>query len=697
MIVCKEGQWQVEAINGGVFQPISDDVTNLLDCMDLPCNPRDLPQAPWGGDFICNQSALPGNSTFPHTTACSLECPETGVNPKPEQVVYYCTYMLPGAPLGADILWPSSAPPNAIARFNAYLPSAVKYEPYAGSVPICEADFDLVCPFGKCEDCMACTQQQTILAAGFGGLAFCCICCCSIWCWRNWYTPMEGKVRLKGNEEVNWRIIEHDGNAPRGDETAPGPGGEKIHIIWDLDQRQVQKYSTHGREYEQSNSNLLMDEMSIDGTEVDLSGEKDFSLATTVTTSATEFFLAGKEGGDQTLGKNKALVILSGHLCWLVGEDRLEGSKLIDDGQQHDVEVRFRDQQYELLVDGQSDGAGLQGVPDAPGSSWVSGDEMENAFGEGELGHVLYNGQKVSEDLPRDGTISSVPTTNYKRDLAEADKQGAFVKGQRVEYFSATHKQWVAAVVDGTDRNCPQKDGHPTVNLRVGTKDQVRQGVPLSNVRLPFVSGEACSVYGCGEWYPASISGPVSSMATGKGYDVQFLDEAAADMDDETVQRFMQAAKIRRRFEKKQGVMVYHVDQERWVHGTVQTLPPRLDRATPAHGAATMAIRQGVFKKPERVLRTPAVESSTTTASVGQNSTAKSEQSWFGSSQRPEKIPEESVGLASVGTAKEDEVGDSGLPERWATVKVTLDDSEEQTEIEVPWYYLRSISMKRRS
>jgi len=539
---------------------------------------------------------------------------------------------------------------------------------------------------------MPCGEQQTILAASFSSLAFCCICCCSIWCWRNWYTPRDGKINL-GNEEVNWRIIEHEGNMPGADNTQDGPGGEKIHIIWDLDQRQVQKYSAHTREHEMDNSVLGLDEMSIDGSEVDLSGQTNFSLATTVTTESSAFYLAGKENGDTTVGKNKALVILDGRLCWQVGDERLEGSKQINDGQQHDVEVRFRDNKYELLVDGQSDAVGLEPVADAVGATWVVGGEMENAYGEGETGDVVYNGQRVAGDR-RDGMSSNLPITNVKKDLKKAEHHAAFPKGQRVEYFSSTHKQWVAAIVDSTDQDTPPKDGSPAVSLRVGAKDQIRHGVPLINVRLPFANGEAVSVYGVNDWYPARISGPQSTMATGKGYTVEFCDVDDELQVEENIQRGVSATRIRRRFEKQDTVQVYDSHNECWVAATVKALPKGLEPKPARKGTVSSLVRKSAFRNPQgsrQTKRGSDPRQSTVTRTTATSKTGKSTNtSWFGG-RSMNTVKEDEEGMEE----EEIDMGESGLPERWASVTVTLNDSEESREMEVPWYYVRSPPARR--
>merc|ERR1719382_1866103 len=93
-------------------------------------------------------------------------------------------------------------------------------------------------------------------------------------------------------------------------------------------------------------------------------------------------FIAGKvffpgdmpRGGE---GAAKMLHLRFGKLCFDSGDAGvLQGKTLVNDGQPHDVAVRYRleTDTFVLMVDGVEDGdAGLHGTPDHALAGWLSG------------------------------------------------------------------------------------------------------------------------------------------------------------------------------------------------------------------------------------------------------------------------------------------------------------------------------------
>jgi len=327
--------------------------------------------------------------------------------------------------------------------------------------------------------------------------------------------------------------------------------------------------------------------------DLDLSGAVDFELGMKVRTTSRDALLVGKvhrrwEMAANT-GKAKALVIKSGVLAWQVGDDCIVGKTNIADGMQHEVSVLYKADQgmYILRVDGKVEARGLSSVPDNPDTNLVLGtasaprddtfnelyavfedlrslgvgvlqleERREEPLFEGDIDQLTWKELQwnksrrkkawVAYDL-HIGTMESTrqrtsnPTASTKSQSGSEARSAlstssqAFHKGQDVEYWSKTMQAWLPAkIVDSREKYFDNNLRFDVFDydVYVGTAEQTVPGVEIKDLRIPFVEGDAVSVYSHrhGRWFPARIHRSRDGDPK-QGYDVTLEDELADDQE----------------------------------------------------------------------------------------------------------------------------------------------------------------------
>ncbi|CAE7709285.1 unnamed protein product, partial [Symbiodinium necroappetens] len=142
-----------------------------------------------------------------------------------------------------------------------------------------------------------------------------------------------------------------------------------------------------------------------------------------------------------------------------------------------------------------------------------------------------------------------------------------FEDGAHVEYWSATHAQWLQGSIDGPGVVTPADPNFPTYNLILKAKrssKQRREFVELSALRKPLREGHAVSVKLDGEdrWLPAIV---IARQSIPLGYRVLLVD---GPHDGESVT--VLADRVRNRFPAGQRVAVYRGLHEGWHDGVVR-------------------------------------------------------------------------------------------------------------------------------
>jgi len=143
--------------------------------------------------------------------------------------------------------------------------------------------------------------------------------------------------------------------------------------------------------------------------------------------------------------------------------------------------------------------------------------------------------------------------------------------GEKTEYYSSTHKRWMAGTVIVAPRPGTMADPAPTVvyNVKLGFS-QLKQGVGLDLLRRPMDRGELVEIFSKkngGMWLAAVINGPQVAGATTVGYQVR-LNES------NDVLEMIPAVRLRLRFPAGQDVLVYQGWEQGWVRGTVDASAP---------------------------------------------------------------------------------------------------------------------------
>jgi len=178
----------------------------------------------------------------------------------------------------------------------------------------------------------------------------------------------------------------------------------------------------------------------------------------------------------------------------------------------------------------------------------------------------------------------------------------AYENGQRVEYYSNTHKQWLTAVIAGAD-------GEEFV-LGIGARGQQRRGISIDYLRPPFQDGEAISVFSLNrkQWSPCEVSGAHGVSASEMGYKVRHLEETLSN-DGGPVR--VPSNQLRRRFSPGDLVEVFRGPFMGWVDDTVEEELPgpqevtsrwvqvKLTSGEPAEGMLSCYLRRRSEAKEE--------------------------------------------------------------------------------------------------
>jgi len=432
--------------------------------------------------------------------------------------------------------------------------------------------------------------------------------------------------------------------------------------------------------------------------DLDLSGAAEFVLQMRVATAAKDALLVGKvyRRGDVTSkksGEAKALVIKQGFPAWQIGEDAIYGKTYIADGEQHDISISYsgEDDQYVLAVDGIEEARGLRGVADNPDTSLVLGtasaprDDTFNAL------YPLFEelrraGVEVSpledraEEPLFDGDIEGLTWKEYQlnRDdghmawfaydlyigVEETTRQApeVFHKGQAVEYWSKTVQTWMPAeILDAAD---PYYDDTLGLNalgfdIYVRAASQTALGVGMMDLRAPFASGEAVSVFSQkhGKWFPARIHRPRNASDHRGGYDVRLEDvleaynsegeevetyykselqkdlaryQGMSGQDEEPILKNMTAKRLRRRYTMGERVLLYQGTGEGFME--VEVVHEEADHkpgmesvfvAMGAHNDDNMVDNMSPSPSPERGGRSPSPAGNATNDDEGAHRRAR--------------------------------------------------------------------------
>lgn len=163
---------------------------------------------------------------------------------------------------------------------------------------------------------------------------------------------------------------------------------------------------------------------------------------------------------------------------------------------------------------------------------------------------------------PPPSTVSSPRQTELFKFIYE--------DGCQVEYFSATQQMWMPATVHPVVRHVRRSDLHlDTVvmyNVKIqGARTQEQHNVPLDALRLPLQASEFIEVFSLrnnGIWLPAIVNGPQVPWATAIGYQVLLTESAE-------VLEMIPPVRIRRRFPANLPISVYQGCTVGWVNAAV--------------------------------------------------------------------------------------------------------------------------------
>jgi len=149
----------------------------------------------------------------------------------------------------------------------------------------------------------------------------------------------------------------------------------------------------------------------------------------------------------------------------------------------------------------------------------------------------------------------------------DASQRHAYTDGERVEYFSHTHQQWIVGMVriQPSADCCPGAAAKPLLSVYVNHGSQFQPNVSLDCLRPVLQSGELVEVFtqrGGGSFLPAVIAPGQPKAATMLGYKV-----ALASTGE--VLENIPALRLRRRYPAASAVETYCGLDLGWCHAHV--------------------------------------------------------------------------------------------------------------------------------
>ncbi|CAK0875764.1 unnamed protein product [Prorocentrum cordatum] len=291
-----------------------------------------------------------------------------------------------------------------------YLPTVAECQWYS------ECDFMIMCPFGPDLEngFEACEAQFTLASASYGGFAGAVVLFWCVYCCRKCRTPTGGRHRLyvakglrrrKQKLDVQWKRVKKGRGVVR--EVAKCEPGKskrsKVRIVWDVDVHRVQQYmskrrdskaeSEAGSESETSLASHILAER------IYLSGEDgSFFVHCRLRTGNPEGFIFGKafpaaDPGDDPMCTAKVLIMREGLLVFQMGAEELVGVTRLNDVSWHEVGLMYIQEHnvYALVVDGEEEARGLQGMADHSATAWLIGRPVQQDLAMGTLRTELRN------------------------------------------------------------------------------------------------------------------------------------------------------------------------------------------------------------------------------------------------------------------------------------------------------------------
>lgn len=173
-------------------------------------------------------------------------------------------------------------------------------------------------------------------------------------------------------------------------------------------------------------------------------------------------------------------------------------------------------------------------------------------------------------ELPRNLSASALDLDTFVEDYANRAKP-LIDDGQRIEYFSLSHKRWMPAIMQVEYSLSGNADAGKSIiyhaDLGHGSK---HLNVPLDCVRRLFSPGELVQVYSHrqgGEWLAAEIYGAQGLIPTNVGYTVRLT-------GSQQVLENIPSARLRHRFPPGMQVRVLRTCDRSWVKGVVADTAP---------------------------------------------------------------------------------------------------------------------------
>jgi len=306
--------------------------------------------------------------------------------------------------------------------------------------------------------------------------------------------------------------------------------------------------------------------------DVDLGPGSDYNLEVRFLTTQHDAAVMGKMMPKELYtvkstprGGRKMLVIRGGQLAWEVaGRGQLDGTRFVSDGLPHEVSVAYsaKEDQFTLSVDGRLERSGLRNIEDHLDSRFVVGSSDRLPTWAVEASHCRFD--------VATGSISEI-RWNGQQLLAgsTATTKPAYFEGQRVEYYSRTHRRWLCGdlgVKVGTSAAGSQWAAYSVLLQGTG---QRRSGVGLSCLRPPLEPAEPCEYYSEDEerWLPAEVCGAFLDHSQ-PTYEL-YIEGQAADHPPVVAGGVL----VRRRFPLGSRVLVYKGLSRGWVVGMVMAGP----------------------------------------------------------------------------------------------------------------------------
>jgi hypothetical protein len=211
------------------------------------------------------------------------------------------------------------------------------------------------------------------------------------------------------------------------------------------------------------------------------------------------------------------------------------------------------------VVDG--DGVILEHRDDAENSD-------ENIYSSDVDIDVLVERARILRGASNDRTTISQEETSLQR----TNSHLFIEQGTRIEYFSSSHKRWLAATmhIEIGHRGGGQVEQAVIYNAVIahGTS---HPNVPVDCVRRLFAPGDLVEVYSHrhgGEWLAAQVFGAQGAIPTSMGYTVRLA-------DTEQVLENIPAARLRLRFPPGLQVRVFRDSYSGWIDGIVDATAPK--------------------------------------------------------------------------------------------------------------------------